>query len=267
MGLKAGSSRVVGTRRRMILIVVTVCSSAASGALCFTMYWLVGIPLFPSGAVGRVLLLAPLVTPLVVAPAVAVPVQRATTRVATLLEEVEAAKAELAGEIAERKTAQARLEELVRTDPLTAVLNRRGFFERFAALGKGDLVVASIDVDLFKHINDLYGHAAGDAALVAVAAELTGAVGRTGIVARMGGDEFAVVVPATETEAVERLTNRLRELTVERADGPPLQVACSVGTVRSSGGRLPDEALAAADEQMYLDKRTRVLGAPSTARL
>jgi len=244
-------------RRRTLLIVIAVCSSAASGAVCFSAYWLLGIPLFPAGAVGRVLLLAPLVTPLLVAPAVGLPVQRATTRVAQLLEQVEATKADLAVEVAERRAAQERLEELARTDPLTGVLNRRGFFEQWATWGDDDLIVVTVDIDRFKEINDRAGHATGDVVLQAVAAELRNAMAGPASVARMGGDEFVVVTPATDQPAIERLQGRLGRLHVERPAGPALEVSCSIGAARLQRGQALDEALAAADARMYRAKRSR----------
>ncbi|SFP30961.1 diguanylate cyclase (GGDEF) domain-containing protein [Geodermatophilus dictyosporus] len=106
-------------------------------------------------------------------------------------------------------------EALATTDPLTGVPNRRAFLERLeqavARAGRGErAVVCIVDLDGFKAVNDLEGHAAGDAVLRAVAVALTAAVRETDTVARLGGDEFAVLADALLPVDDATLADRLR---------------------------------------------------------
>jgi diguanylate cyclase (GGDEF)-like protein len=92
---------------------------------------------------------------------------------------------------------------LVQTDPLSGVLNRRAVFEAVthrheqAAATDQPEVVALIDVDHFKQINDTHGHAAGDAVIQAIAGLLEHGVRRSDLVGRLGGDEFALLLATT----------------------------------------------------------------------
>lgn len=117
------------------------------------------------------------------------------------------------------------------TDPLTGAANRRGLEAAFAAADRRvPFTVLVVDVDHFKGVNDRLGHAAGDAALIGLVAALREAAGPGGLVARTGGDEFAVLTPDDPT-AVEP-TDRIR------AAGPSLGVplVLSVGQVRTPPG-------------------------------
>ncbi|MBM7805098.1 diguanylate cyclase (GGDEF)-like protein [Geodermatophilus bullaregiensis] len=105
-------------------------------------------------------------------------------------------------------------EALATTDPLTGVPNRRAFLERLegavSRAGRGQRsVVCIVDLDGSEAVNDLEGHAAGDAVLRAVAGTLTAAVRGTDTVARLGGDEFAVLadspLPADDAALADRL--------------------------------------------------------------
>ncbi|WP_432521306.1 GGDEF domain-containing protein [Kineococcus sp. SYSU DK006] len=119
-------------------------------------------------------------------------------------------------------------------------------------------VVAFCDVDDLKRVNDLHGHAAGDAALVAVAGRLRSAARGEDTVARFGGDEFIVLVEAADVEP-EVLAARLREATaavpVQLPDGTSATLSCSVGLVVDDLARTSAEVLAEADRRMYEDKR------------
>jgi diguanylate cyclase (GGDEF)-like protein len=146
------------------------------------------------------------------------------------------------------------------TDPLTGLLNRRAFGERVArelarARRTGEpfaLLVA--DVDCFKAVNDGGGHAAGDAALVAIASTLRAGLRAIDSLARVGGDEFAVLLPATgaagAAEAAARLTARVA------AGSLP---AISIGSAAyGSDGHSADDLLRAADLGLYAAKRGAV---------
>jgi diguanylate cyclase (GGDEF)-like protein len=150
------------------------------------------------------------------------------------------------------------------TDPLTGLLNRRAMEQRLdqelaRARRTGEsFATLLIDVDRFKEINDRRGHAAGDAALVALAGVLTRELREIDTVARIGGDEFAVLLPATGVTGAEASAQRLRE----RAG-----VSISVGAaVYGIDGLTGDELARAADAALYAAKRRRVEPPAAAAR-
>ncbi len=157
----------------------------------------------------------------------------------------------LLSERVERLVAELRL--AASTDPLTGLLNRRAFRERAMrelarARRTGEPFAALlIDVDHFKQINDREGHVAGDEALVALARELTGALREIDTLARIGGDEFAVLLPETGAEGAHATAERLASITT---------VAISVGTaIYGLDGHTADELGRAADAALYAAKR------------
>jgi diguanylate cyclase (GGDEF)-like protein len=115
------------------------------------------------------------------------------------------------------------LQRVSRADPLTGCLNRRGFGERIAAdLSHAQRTGAPVglillDLDGFKTINDLHGHAAGDALLRLAVTTIEQSVRPMDAVARMGGDEFAVILPGAGGPEIERVADRLRRALAERA--------------------------------------------------
>ncbi|MDZ4276884.1 MAG: EAL domain-containing protein [Erythrobacter sp.] len=126
---------------------------------------------------------------------------------------------ELTLEIAERKRAEERAHLLASTDPLTHCLNRRSMVEateqaRVHAAMRGEaLAYCMIDLDNFKHINDMHGHTIGDAVLVMLCERIQALLPREAKLARLGGDEFAFVMtyPAGQHERVDDLVIRLFE--------------------------------------------------------
>jgi len=146
-----------------------------------------------------------------------------------------------------RQTIESATEQMTRLalqDPMTGVLNRRGLEQALvklcAARDRGSAPVAVlIDCDDFKSINDGYGHAAGDAVLKAVANALVETVRAGDYVARVGGDEFMLVLPDTRTwEAVE-VANRVRVRVTEEVQGLPdelPEVSVSIGVQRLARG-------------------------------
>jgi diguanylate cyclase (GGDEF)-like protein len=162
----------------------------------------------------------------------------------------------------EAKWQIAELEARADVDPLTDVLNRRGFDRELARAlsyvkrygGRAALVL--IDLDGFKAVNDSHGHAAGDALLKAVAARLVASVRASDIVARLGGDEFAALLwNLDESQAAVKTRDIEVSISAVRADG--LAVGASAGAVMLDGDRAPGDITDAADRAMYARKRER----------
>lgn len=154
-----------------------------------------------------------------------------------------------------------RLDEAARTDPLTGLLNRRGFdaaleleIER-ARRSSTEVSLLIGDLDSFKEVNDRLGHIAGDAALERVSAVIMSVKRRVDVAARMGGEEFALIVPASGEEAARVLAERLRaELRRAFADDPvPLTVSFGVAGCPGSA-TTPGALLEAADRALYRAK-------------
>jgi diguanylate cyclase (GGDEF)-like protein len=148
-------------------------------------------------------------------------------------------------------------ETLASTDALTGCPNRRAFLERLggaiASAGTGPRsAVCLIDLDGFKAVNDRDGHAAGDAALVAVTAALTGAVRESDTVARLGGDEFAVLADVSANVDADELAERLRTAVAEAGRG--CGVTASVGVALVDRADDVNLLLHRADAAMYRAK-------------
>lgn len=148
-----------------------------------------------------------------------------------------------------------------RRDPLTGLRTRDGFTRRATALLKDPrAVVVLADVDRFKHINDTYGHAAGDALLQATAERLAQHVGRSGVAGRLGGDEFAAVFIDDHGTAADLLAV-LHGVLARPVDGqdPHVRTTVSLGWVRAADFPVDDLSglLRRADEAMYAAKQAR----------
>jgi len=148
--------------------------------------------------------------------------------------------------------------ERARTDPLTGVANREAFdgLLRNAHAAAADdgvpFVLAFLDIDRFKALNDRYGHEAGDRALRRVADTIVGSVRRADVVARLGGDEFAVLMPGADGVSSVRVFDNLRE-TLKLAvgeEGWPISFSMGVVAFESAPAR-PRDAIALADRLMY----------------
>ena len=155
------------------------------------------------------------------------------------------------------------LEHQARHDPLTGVANRRLLDEavRRALAGQraggGHAMLAVLDLDDFKGVNDRFGHAAGDAVLIAVARRLEATVRDGDIVARIGGDEFVVLFPGLLDEAeATALASRLREpfRSPVRVDGEVVSVSASIGTAFAGRLETVDSLLRRADIEMFRAK-------------
>jgi diguanylate cyclase (GGDEF)-like protein len=160
------------------------------------------------------------------------------------------------------KTSLEHERELARTDYLTGALNGRSFGEAAAAeIARArrhahPFSVAYIDVDDFKQVNDRRGHSAGDRLLKSIADSLSRNVRDVDTVARIGGDEFAVLMPETDARAAHVAMLRMRRRLIEEAGASGWPVTVSVGVVTfDAPPDSVDDLLRAADEVMYSAKR------------
>lgn len=162
--------------------------------------------------------------------------------------------------------ANRRLEELSLTDPLTGLKNVRYFRlrleeEHAAAKRKGaPLAIAVIDLDRFKEVNDLHGHQAGDDLLAACAGAILSVVRKGETAARVGGEEFALLLPGNDGEAASQAGERVRRAigrTAISTAGGTARVTASVGVASSAemGPMGPQQLYGAADTALYRAKR------------
>jgi len=158
------------------------------------------------------------------------------------------------------KEAERALEKLARVDTLTGLGNRRQFDERLErAIARSrrhetPLMLMSFDLDKFKHINDTYGHPAGDAVLRAFAARLASSVRDVDSVARLGGDEFVVLIEdATTPDVAEVIAQKVITAMQEPvpAEGHALQVATSIGIAYTTAAGSGRALIALADKALY----------------
>lgn len=150
------------------------------------------------------------------------------------------------------------------TDPLTGLANRAGWAERLeleVARWKrygGDLLLAVLDIDHFKRINDGYGHLAGDKVLKIIAGELSKRLRKTDFLARFGGEEFVLLVPSTPLEGGRQLLETLRagvESCPFHFRGEPVTITLSSGLTAFTSGDSSDAVFARADQALYRAKR------------
>lgn len=146
-------------------------------------------------------------------------------------------------------------------DPLTGAANRRQFEQRLADLRKEDdpnHVLLMLDLDRFKPINDLHGHAAGDALLIEIANGLAKIVTSKDTVARLGGDEFAILLHSTNEQLAKTITLKALEFVLKfrlNWQGQRLSVGTSIGLVNiNSPGHSAAALMAMADEALYAAK-------------
>ena len=174
----------------------------------------------------------------------------------------------LGRDVSERVAAMAQLRHTATHDALTGLPNRVLFLERLEAAiarvrqGGAGFVVSLVDVDAFKHINDVHGHAAGDAVLQAFAERMQLSVRKADTVARLGGDEFALLLEGTDDEGqtAALLESIARELAAPVPHGQALlPVSASLGACLDARGELGlSDVLELADSAMYRAKRDAV---------
>ena len=156
------------------------------------------------------------------------------------------------------KTRLRREEALARADSLTGLPNRRSFFEaaerELARLRRHSLplTLAYIDVDDFKRINDRFGHQAGDAVLALIASELRRSIREVDVAARIGGDEFALLLPETDAATARILLDRLNGTLRIAMDTAGWALTFSVGAVTfSRAPETAEEMVRRVDQLMY----------------
>ena len=181
---------------------------------------------------------------------------------------------QLSEEITVRKRAQTKLQQLARTDPLTGLFNRRYFFEiakkEFAEASRYNrpLSVVVLDLDMFKNINDAYGHLAGDQVLVHIGDLLCKETREPDIPARYGGEEFIILMPETDYVSAKFFTERLRQLVEESRvyyENYSISLTVSIGIAQKNNkesAETLDQLISKADQALYKAKdkgRNRVI--------
>jgi len=162
------------------------------------------------------------------------------------------------------RVANQRLEELASTDALTGLPNRRHALLRVAELwdeatrSGTPLACMMVDADGFKHINDTYGHEAGDVVLRELARHILHAIRTDDLVCRLGGDEFLVICPNTSAEGAQRIAQTVREkvfeLRIPVGDGE-WRGSISIGVAASNEHTTcPEDVIKAADRSVYAAK-------------
>ncbi len=159
------------------------------------------------------------------------------------------------------------LENIASSDPLTSLMNRRGF-ERFFDCESSRIrrqqsigaVIVLIDLDKFKIINDTYGHQAGDDYLKMIAAELQKSIRMVDGAARLGGDEFAILLSQTNCDkaalCIAKIREKLDNLTFEK-NGITMCYGASLGIAEVREGISFTDAYKNADKALYADKTRR----------
>ena len=165
--------------------------------------------------------------------------------------------------LVELKNSMIAQRNMANTDGLTGILNARAFKERSGSLlelatrHRHPMVLGFIDVDNFKAVNDQLGHSEGDRVLKTIANTLMQCVRGTDAVGRIGGDEFAVLLPETDYAGAQRMFNRIHKELTQTLSRPGWPVGFSVGVaVFSSLPGSVDDALKIADGLMYRVKKT-----------
>ena len=190
--------------------------------------------------------------------------QKANQALAEQRRDLQVLNAALSSEIEHRTRLEAELRSLADTDDLTGALARRRFMEiaarewlRHERAG-APVCILMLDLDRFKLLYDCFGHAAGDAALVAFVATCRANLRTLDVIGRTGGEEFAVVLPDTTLEAGYAFAERLREA-VAATPVPGVEagvtITVSIGAAQAWRGESLESAMQRADAALYAAKR------------
>jgi diguanylate cyclase (GGDEF)-like protein len=167
----------------------------------------------------------------------------------------------------------AELDKAARTDRLTGLANRRALEDDYrreaarAARTGEPIALVLIDLNRFKDINDVYGHAAGDTALMGVADRMRSVLRATDGAARIGGDEFVLLLPNSDMDSAAAVAERLTESAAARDSGATPVGLCFGVAVCKEGLESLDDLMRRADQALYTKKRARYAGASSKTPL
>ena len=164
----------------------------------------------------------------------------------------------------ELRKQQSKLKELAAIDPLTGISNRRSFYDKskelltYADIGDLEVGVLMLDLDNFKTLNDTYGHAAGDEVLISFTKLVEDCIRGSDIFARLGGEEFALLLPdapeAATRRIAQRIISRCGQLKVQHGEHEISFTTSVGGTMWKSGEDKIDIALNRADNNLYSAK-------------
>jgi diguanylate cyclase (GGDEF)-like protein len=179
--------------------------------------------------------------------------------VGQLVSEISALRAR----VAQLQDRVAQLDLLAHEDSLVQLPNRRGLVRALERLidrvsrYQEKAAILFVDLDGLKLINDSFGHQAGDEALMQVARLLIGGVRKSDVVARIGGDEFVILLGHSDEETARETAGRLIDVIADSDfvhDGQALPLSVAIGASPIHGDDTPESALARADEEMYRRK-------------
>lgn len=169
----------------------------------------------------------------------------------------------LRGKVAQLQERVEQLDLLAHEDSLVGLPNRRGFMRALERIidrvsrYQEKAALLFVDLDGLKVINDSFGHQAGDEALIQVARLLVGGVRKSDVVARIGGDEFAILLGHSDADTSHETANRLVELIAGSSfthGGHALPLSVAIGAAQIDAEDTPETAMARADEEMYRRK-------------
>jgi diguanylate cyclase (GGDEF)-like protein len=156
------------------------------------------------------------------------------------------------------------LANLAFLDPTSQIGNRRYLEQQLSQQldqhfkSGAPLGIMLADLDAFKNINDTYGHAAGDMALLTVARTLSNCLRASDVVGRWGGDEFLAILPGITREALAKASEKIRKLVAKSTvavDGTQISVTISLGAAMVAPGDSPQSLLKRADQHLYTSKQ------------
>ena len=169
----------------------------------------------------------------------------------------------LEGIITQQSVQLREAQEAATQDPMTGLLNRGAFDDelqsavREARLAQIPLALILLDIDHFKRVNDTWGHPTGDAVIKGVAGRLRAVVRAKDSPARIGGEEFAILLPGTDTDAAAAIADRLRlDVAARRFPGAPeVDTTISLGVGELRGNEDANVFLRRVDEALYASKK------------